>query len=46
MGVSGSAISLRNLGDLSSVPVALWGFRFLSSFFTPFGCTFISEASG
>ena len=32
IGVSGTAISLRNVGDMSSGPVALWGFRLLSSF--------------
>ena len=28
--VRGSAISLRNLGDMSSRPVPLWGFRLLN----------------
>ena len=46
IGLSGSAISWRNLGNMSSRPVALYGFRFRSSFSILFGCTVISRASG
>ena len=43
IGLSGAVISVSSLEDMSSEPEALWGFRFLSSFLTPSGCTDISS---